>query len=218
MVMKNLLILGAFTMLAGCASNYADDNRNKAILEALREGKNPYPTSTLIVYRIEYGVQQDDSYYINSNDLNYVGKMASCPQVSIKENPYTYRAIAKIDRDDMTVKVEVNRGDCQIDQAAVKTYLDDAIKINKQKWLEQSEREQQARAVDPRGSYKLGCEAYQQHIKGWSDVTTIDTAIKLYPKLKPTYVKNLFITGWDDASVYGARGVDCEYLSIGVRG
>ncbi|HHQ4760518.1 MULTISPECIES: hypothetical protein [Aeromonas] len=205
LVVLALLVNGAYAQAAG--------GRPKGHPESITT-----QTSTLIAYHIQYGVQRDDSNYINSNNLNYVGKMASCPQVSIKENPYTYRATAKIDREDMTVKVEVNRSNCQIDKAAVKTYLDDAIKINQRKWLEQSEREQQTRAVDPKGPYKLGCEAYQQHIKGLSDVTSIDTAIKLYPKMTPTYVKNLFITGWNDASVYGARGVDCEYLSIGVRG
>ncbi|WP_421243497.1 hypothetical protein, partial [Aeromonas enteropelogenes] len=112
---------------------------------------------------------------------------------------------------------DYHRSNCQIDQAAVKAYLDDAIKTNQRKWLEQSEHEQRAKAVDPKGPYKLGCEAYQQHVKGLQDVTAVDTAIKLYPKLNSTYVKNLFITGWNDASVYGARGVDCEYLSIGIR-
>ncbi len=216
--MKNIFILGAFTMLVGCASNYADDDRNQKMLAALQEGRNPFPSSTLVAYHIQYGVQQDDSYYIDSNNLNYVGKMASCPQVSIKENPYTYRANARIDHDDMTVKVEINRGNCQIDQVAVKAYLDGAIKANQLRHAEQFEQEREARAVDPKGPYKLGCEAYQQHVKGWANVTTIDTAIKLYPKLNSTYVKNLFITGWNDASFYGARGVDCEYMSIGVRG
>lgn len=216
--MRVLWVFVTIAALHGCSSRYPDDDRNQELLKALREGRNPFPTSTLVAYQIQHGIQRDDSVYISRDNLSYVGKMVSCPQVSIKDNPYTYQAEAKIDRKDMTVKVEANRAECKIDQAAAKSYLDNAIEMNRRKAGEQYEREQRQREVDPKGPYKLGCEAYQQHVKGWSDVSTIDAAIKLYPKLNSAYVKNLFITGWRDASFYGARGVDCEYLSLGVRG
>ncbi|ENA3447887.1 hypothetical protein ABGN35_003324, partial [Yersinia enterocolitica] len=205
-------------MLIGCSSHYANDARNKEIADAMREGRNPFPTSTLIAYHIQHGVQLDDSVYINSDDLNYVGAMATCQKVSIKENPYTYRAKAKIDHDDMTVKIEINRSNCQIDKMAVKKYLDDAIKANQHRYAERAEREKRAREVDPKGPYKLGCIAYQQHVKGISGVNSVENVIKQYPKLNAIYVKNLFTTGWSDASVYGVRGVDCEYLSSVIRG
>lgn len=215
---KILSLISLLNIVVGCASSQdLADARNRVIAQALRDGRSPFPTSTLTIYSIPHGVQRDDSVFIDNNELNRLAKMAVCPEVPINDNPYSYRAQAIIDRQDMTVKVNINRGGCTIDTSAVKSYLDAAIIENRRKNSEMFERTRREREVSPRGPYKLGCVAYQQHIKGYSDVTTIDTAINLYPKLNSNYVKNLFTTGWDDAKLYGARGVDCEYLSSFVR-
>lgn len=211
------VIVSSLSLVLGCADAYVNDDRNKEILKAMKEGRSLSPSVTLKVYDIPHGVQQDDSYYINSNNLLFVERMISCPKVTVRENSQSYRAKATIDRYDMTVKVNVNREGCTFDSESIKAFLDKSIADNKQRAFESAERERKAREVDPRGPYKLGCEAYKQHVKGSSDVTRISTAIKLYPKLNSTYVKNLFIAGWNDASVYGVRGVDCDYLSFNIR-
>lgn len=91
------------------------------------------------------------------------------------------------------------------------------LNIIKKKHFENTDRLERERERDPRGPYILGCEAYQMHVRGSRDVTTMATSIKLYPKINEAHVKNLYVTGWNDAKVYGARGVDCQYLSAFIR-
>ncbi|MCG9033345.1 hypothetical protein [Laribacter hongkongensis] len=216
--MNKLISFSLLLILTGCATDYTkNEERNKALLKAVQEGRSYYPESILTAYKIRHGLQHDDSIFIGSNNLNHVAKMAKCQPATISENPHEYLATAVIDRDDMTVKIKINREGCQVDNQAVQAYFDDVINKNRIKAARNFEREKQARERDPRGPYKLGCEAYKRHIKGLGDVVAINTAIKLYPKINSDYVKRLFIAGWQDASVYGVRGVDCMYLSLSIH-
>lgn len=178
----------------------------------------PVPDETYEMYTLKSGIQYWEGNYITATALARVANLLECEGKDVAGgfSAFSYHAKARIEGD--KILVNANRVGCKIDKVAVASLVSEEVEKEKLRMIERAKQDQLRRAVDPRGPYKLGCEAYQQHIKGLSDVTSIDTATKLYPKLKPTYVKNLFITGWNDASVYGARGVDCEYLSIGVRG
>lgn len=213
-----ILLIAISLALAGCSITLDELIAGKRKINPNKEDlRAPLETSILVAYNIPNGIQRDDSSFINYDNLNDVARMAACPAVSIRENPFSYQAQAKIDRDDMTVKVNINRANCSIDNVAVQKYLDSAIVKNKKKRFEQIDREQRERELNPRGPYKLGCEAYQQSIRGGRDITSIETATKLYPKINAVYVRNLFVTGWNDAKLYGVRGVDCDYLSLSVN-
>ncbi|MGQ2966785.1 hypothetical protein [Methylophilus sp.] len=225
--MKAILPLTALVVV-GCAvtpAKYTDRDGNTTEVQAVSMGDREAiqamreeqlgTSSSVVVYAIPHGTQKDDSLFITHNELAQVAKLVECPPQSTKYPLDTYKSEAKIL--DMQVLVIANRSNCVIDQAKAKDYLDNAIKHNKQKHFENTDRLQREREIDPRGPYALGCEAYQMHVRGIRDVTTMATAIKLYPKINEAYVKNLYVTGWNDAKVYGARGVDCQYLSASVR-
>lgn len=174
--------------------------------------------SILDAYDIKYGIQRDDSIFIRQDDLNHVAKMAYCPKARDEVGFFSYSAKAYIDANESKVKIKINRPDCAVDKLFVQVYLDAKIEENKVRNAQRVRREIDAEAVNPRGVYKLGCEAYQKHVRGISDVPTIEGAVKMYPKINSQYVRKLFRTGWDDAKFYGVRFVDCEYLSaINIR-
>ena len=102
---------------------------------------------------------------------------------------------------------------CVADTLAIKKYLDEAIKKNQSANAERISREIEMDARDPKGPYALGCEAYKATVRGGGDIPTIGIAKNLYPKINPVYVANLWRQGYQHASSYGMRNVDCAYLA-----
>lgn len=210
--MKKILPIITLLLISGCSTPIEGIlNKDNATIEPMKQ------VSVLTAYHYQVDYQRDDSTYINNDNLIEVAKMASCPVVSLRDNPFTYSSKAKIDKNDATVKVTANRLNCSIDQAAVKKYLDSSIIQNKKTSIAKINEQAIQEKKNPKNVYKLGCQAYQETMKGYKNVQTIDDAVRHYSDLNANYVERLFKTGWNDASFYGARGVDCDYLSSFVQ-
>ncbi|ELN7045476.1 hypothetical protein RZZ01_004523 [Salmonella enterica] len=169
------------------------------------------PESRIKVYVPARGIQQDDSVFISQNNLNYITKFVSgCDG---KANPWSFVLKGVYDENEGAVFIESNKPLCVADTLAIKQYLDDSIKENQRKNAERGEREMEMNARDPKRPYALGCEAYKATVRGVGDIPTIEIARNLYPKINPIYVANLWRQGYQHASSYGMRNVDCAYLA-----
>ncbi len=170
---------------------------------------NP-PESRIKVYVPATGIQQDDSLFISQDNLNYITKFVSgCDG---KANPWSFVLKGIYDENEGAVFIESNKPLCVADTLAIKQYLDNAIKENQVKNAERSEREMEMSARDPKRPYALGCEAYKATVRGAGDIPTVEIAKNLYPKINPVYVANLWRQGYQHASSYGMRNVDCAHV------
>lgn len=206
--------------LAGCVATQQRSMKigSKEATERMRAVKAGEFDSLINAYDISHGIQKDDSIYINNDDLNAVAKMAFCPKREDEVGFFSYSAKAYIDRTESVVKIKINRPDCSVDRTWVKVHLDARIEENKRRSAKRVQQEIQAEQVNPQRPYRAGCDAYQRYIKGYSDFQTAENAVKSYPKMNADYVRRLFATGWNDASYYGVRSVDCGYLTqINIR-
>ncbi|CRY38423.1 MULTISPECIES: hypothetical protein [Yersinia] len=167
--------------------------------------------SRIKVYTPSIGIQQDDSQFIDSNNLALITRFVSgCDG---RANPWSFVIKGVYERNDNSVYILSNKPLCVADTPAIKRYLDEAIEINKNKSAERASREIEWAKRDPKRPYALGCEAYKRSVRGLDDIPTIDIVKKLYPKLNPIYVTNLWSQGYRHAQSYGMANVDCKYLA-----
>lgn len=219
---KLLFSIISATLLAGCVATTvkpvsrmspAKSTRPVVSLERQQAIARGDFNSLLVAYKIAHGRQRDDSIHITKSALKKITPMVVCPPLEDQSGLRPYYASIFIDEEDLTVKISVNRPYCSIDSDKVKTVLDESIAQNIRDQNYRFEQEKNARESNPQGPYQMGCEDYQRFVRGGKNMPDVTAAQKMYPKVDSLYARRLYVTGWEDARLYGVRKLDCNYLA-----
>lgn len=214
-----LVLFIPILIISGCSSS--DFNKPKLVNDYVSQGMSVSDATAayihqfhtdLHVYTPKAGIQQDDSQWINDDNLIHVASLLTCPPSA---NAYSLERFAR--KEDDGIHIIANRSNCTVNVDEVRRYLDQSIHDNQVENGRRVQAEIEKEKSSPVGPFVVGCEDYQHSFRG-EELATVAYAYKEYSTLNQVYVGNLYKLGFSTAS-YAPPSADCKYLAAisGVR-